>query len=203
MHELLDNYLCKKYPKIFVDRNKSEMESCMHWGLAVGNGWFSLLDNVCSNIQRHIDNPPWVENKKTGKFEEPKEPVCSQVIALQVKEKFGGLRFYTSGGDEYTRALIDDAEALSYSICEQCGRMDDDVGRNRKGWIQTTCREHARNPNDFIPNKHSELGKIWEQVKEDEKKNKEKEEAQRKKWQEKYGMSALDLMIGKGPDESK
>lgn len=179
MHQLLDDYLCKKYPKIFCDRNKSEMESCMHWGLAVGNGWYSLLDNVCCNIQYHIDNPTWIENKETGKFEKPEKPVCSQVIALQVKEKFGGLRFYTSGGDEYTRALIDDAESLSYSICEQCGRMDDDVGRNRKGWIQTTCREHAHNPDDFTPNNHSKLGKIWEIVRKDEKEAKEKFEKER------------------------
>ena len=185
MHQLLDDYLCKKYPKIFRDRNKSEMESCLHWGLAVGNGWFSLLDNVCNNIQYHIDNPQYIQNKLTGAYEKPSEPTCSQVIALQVKEKFGGLRFYTSGGDEYTRALIDDAEALSYSICEECGRMDDDVGRNRKGWIQTTCREHARNPNDFTPNNHTALGKIWEQVKEDEKKRKEKEEEQKKEWAKK------------------
>lgn len=184
MHQLLDDYLCKKYSKIFCNRNKSEMESCMHWGLSTGNGWFSLLDNLCRNIQQHIDTPPWIENKKTGKFEESKEPVCPQVVALQVKEKFGGLRFYTSGGDTYIRALIDDAESLSFSICEECGRMDDEVGRNRKGWIVTTCREHAHNPNDFMPNR-SELGEIWKQVKEDEKKRREKEEEQKKEWAKK------------------
>jgi len=190
MHQLLDEYLCKKYPKIFVDRNKSEMESCMHWGLAVGNGWFSLLDNVCSNIQHHIDNPPYVFDADKDHYVPPTRPVCPQVVALQVKEKFGGLRFYANGGDEYTRALIDDAEALSYDICEECGRMDNDVGRNRKGWIQTTCREHARNPDDFTPNKHSELGKIWEQVKEDEKKRKEREVAERKEWEAKAKSSS-------------
>jgi hypothetical protein len=185
MHQLLDDYLCKKYPKIFCDRNKSEMESCMHWGLAVGNGWFSLLDNVCRKIQYHIDNPPYDYDEEEKVYRPATKPTCSQLVALQVKEKFGGLRFYTSGGDEYIRALVDEAEELSYSICEECGRMDDDVGRNRKGWIQTTCREHAHNPNDFTPNNHSELGKIWEQVKEDEKKRKEKAEAERKEWAKK------------------
>lgn len=173
MHQLLDDYLCKKYPKIFVDRNKSEMESCMHWGLAIGNGWYSLMDNVCKNIQHHIDNPPYERDEEKNCYRPAKKMICSQVVAGQVKEKFGGLRFYTSGGDEYTRALIDDAESLSYDICEQCGRMDNDVGRNRRGWIQTSCREHARNPNDFIPNNHSELGKIWEIVKKDGKKKNE------------------------------
>ena len=179
MHQLLDDYLCKKYPKIFRDRNAPMSETCMCWGINTGNGWYYLLDNLCAKIQHHIDHPAWAENKKTGKFEEPKEPTCSQVVAAQVKEKFGGLRFYTDGGDEYIRALIDDAESLSYRICEECGRMDNDVGRNRKGWIQTTCRDHARNKEDFKSNGYEELAKIWEIVKEDEKKEKEKLEKER------------------------
>ncbi len=172
MHILLDNYLCKKYPKIFRDRNAPMTETCMCWGFP-SNGWFSLLDSLCEKIQHHIDHPAWVENKKTGEFEEPTEPTCPQVVATQVKEKFGGLRFYVNGGDEYTRALIDEAESLSYSICEECGRMDNDVGRNRRGWIQTTCRDHARNKEDFKPNGNKELAKIWNIVKEDKKKEKE------------------------------
>lgn len=44
---------------------------------------------------------------------------------LQIKEKFGGLRFYFTGpegeGYEYLQALVDAAEAASYHICEECG----------------------------------------------------------------------------------
>src|ERR1035437_9445771 len=130
MHQLLDDYICKKYPKIFCDRNKSEMESCMHWGLAVGNGWFSLIDNLCRNIQHHIDNPPYDYDEEEKCYRPATKPTCPQVVAQQVKEKFGGLRFYADGGDKCTGTLIDDAEDLSYSICEECGRMDNDVGRN-------------------------------------------------------------------------
>ncbi len=184
MHQLLQEYLFKKYPKIFADKDKPMTETCMCWGICTGNGWFSLLDNLCRNIQHHIDNPPYEFDADENCYRPATKPTCSQVVAAQVKEKFGGLRFYTSGGDEYTHALIDDAEALSYSICEECGRMDDDVGRNRKGWIQTTCREHAQNPNDFTPN-HSELGEIWKQVKEDDKKKKAEEEKWKKEWEEK------------------
>lgn len=59
-----------------------------------------------------------------------------QVVAVQVKEKFGGLRFYYSGGDEYVDGLVAMAEALSYVTCEQCGK----VGKpNEIGWIVTLC----------------------------------------------------------------
>lgn len=71
----------------------------------------------------------------TGKYEEK-----YQIEATQVKEKFGGLRFYYSGGNEETSAMISFAEALSYKICEECGRYDNTVG-STSGWITTICKE--------------------------------------------------------------
>ena len=195
MHILLDNYLCNKYPKIFIERNLSARESCMHWGLAVGNGWFSLLDTLCHDIQSHIDNPPWVENKETKKFEKPKEPNCSQVIALQVKEKFSGLRFYYSGGDEKIAGMMSFAEDLSYSICEECGYMNEEVGRNKKGWIQTSCKRHARNSKDFAQNGKPELAEIWRKVRQDEKEAVEKAEKEFTK--ERGDKNAIQLMFDK------
>ncbi len=62
MHPLLDNYLCKKYPKIFVNRNKSPKETCMCWGFP-GDGWFYIIDSLCHNIQHWCDNPEYVEKK--------------------------------------------------------------------------------------------------------------------------------------------
>ena len=59
-----------------------------------------------------------------------------QVVAVQVKEKFGGLRFYYSGGDEYIDGLVAMAEAMSYVTCERCGRIGK---QNTRGWIETLC----------------------------------------------------------------
>jgi hypothetical protein len=50
-----DKELCEKYPLIFADRGKSMMESCMYWGLAVGDGWYNIIDIACGTIQNHID----------------------------------------------------------------------------------------------------------------------------------------------------
>ena len=180
MHALLDKYLCEKYPKIFAYRNKPMTETCMCWGFDVGNGWFSLIDNLCHSIQHHIDNPPWVYNQLTKKYEEPAKDSIPQLVADQVKEKFSGLRFYVHGGDQYTHALVDQAENLSYSICEDCGRMDETVGRNHKGWIRTTCVAHAKNPlDDFYTNGDEALKEIWRKVLIDEKQNKDKSFAEK------------------------
>jgi len=58
----------------------------------------------------------------------------------QVKEKFGGLRFYNNSGSEEIWQRIHLAESASYITCEKCGEL----GELRKGgWIQTLCDEHA------------------------------------------------------------
>jgi hypothetical protein len=206
MHKLLDEYLCKKYPKIFIDRDKGMDESCMHWGLAVGDGWFYLIDTLCENIQSWVDNPQWIDKKdpitkfkslwnrtvwnwiiypliKNLPFEEYQRlskhfqfnhAICEpppfnlnrQVKALQVKEKFGGLRFYTSGGnDDYVRGMISMAESLSFRICERCGKMDKDVSAT-KGWITTICPACAPSDVALVPRNSADkkLAKIWEKI---------------------------------------
>lgn len=70
------------------------------------------------------------------RYEEYKIP---QVIASQVKEKFGGLRFYYTGGDNEIRGMVYLAEAMSYRICENCGTMNELVTQNSRGWIRTLC----------------------------------------------------------------
>lgn len=58
----------------------------------------------------------------------------------QIKEKFGGLRFYTGPCSEELMSAVDRAEAKSYEICEECGQP----GVLRQGgWIRTLCDEHA------------------------------------------------------------
>jgi len=64
-----------------------------------------------------------------------------QVVASQVKEKFGGLRFYIDGGDEVVHAYINFAEHLSYWICEHCGSTKE-IGYTG-GWIMTLCKTCA------------------------------------------------------------
>jgi hypothetical protein len=127
MKQELDEYLCKVYPKIFKDRHGNMKETLMCWGFECGDGWFQIINQLCNNIQHHID---W-KNKDSE--------VVPQVVAMQIKEKFGTLRFYYSGGDDYINGLCAMAESMSGVTCEVCGKPGE--SRN-EGWIKVLCDEH-------------------------------------------------------------
>lgn len=58
----------------------------------------------------------------------------------QVKEKFGGLRFYINTGSEAIWQRIQLAESSSYITCEKCGELGQVRG---DGWITTLCEKHS------------------------------------------------------------
>lgn len=65
---------------------------------------------------------------------------CPQVVADQVKEKFGTLRFYYHGGDDVVHGMVCLAESMSGVTCETCGKP----GHLRSGgWIQSLCDDHS------------------------------------------------------------
>ena len=136
MRDELDNALCEKYPKIFVKRNSPMSETCMCWGFCCGDGWYDILDTLCGQIQRHID---WKQEQKE-KYNRGEG--CSQVVVTQVKEKFGGLRFYYDGGDDVIDGMVRMAESWAMHTCETCG----DKGQYRvsNGWHYVACDKHAR-----------------------------------------------------------
>lgn len=125
MTQELDKKLVDKYPLIFADRYKDDTESAMCYGFSHGDGWYWLLDTLCDHIQRYLDN-----NKHLH---------IEQVVASQVKEKFGTLCFYYDGGNEYIRGIVSHAEFLSGSICEMCGTTNN-IGMTQ-GWLTTICYE--------------------------------------------------------------
>jgi hypothetical protein len=119
MTEEKEKQLFEKYPKIFRQKDLPMNQTCMCWGVSCADGWYDLIDNLCYAIQNHIDY------KK-----------LPQVEATQVKEKYGGLRFYVNHSDEYVSGLISMAESMSYKICEYCGNKGKS---NSRGWITTLC----------------------------------------------------------------
>ena len=179
----LDAKLCSKYPKIFANRYGDMKTTAMCWGFECGDGWYQILNSLCSQIQHHID---WKEKQRRNAleynqalesssknnleplilyfqgtkdsptiwdiqraeeiFEDP-EPQCRevpeecpQVVASQVKEKFGGLRFYYDGGDDAIDGMVRMAESWAANTCETCGKPGSVRGG---GWIVTLCDEHA------------------------------------------------------------
>jgi hypothetical protein len=63
-------------------------------------------------------------------------PDIPEVVAIQVKEKYGTLRFYIYGGNDYTDGMITMAESMSGKICELCGNKGKIIN---DGWLKTRC----------------------------------------------------------------
>lgn len=61
----------------------------------------------------------------------------------QVKEKFGGLRFYTNIRDATARDIISKYEALSETVCDVCGAPGKKRSIERK-YIATRCDDHNK-----------------------------------------------------------
>jgi hypothetical protein len=142
MKKELQDKLFEKYPKIFRQKDLPMQETAMCWGIACGDGWYELIDNLCGEIQNRVDN---VNRHRQYKIENSPNtivPVKTEVFiceAIQVKEKFGGLCFYTYGGDDFTDGVISLAESMSYKICTVCGASNSRSTSNR-GWIHTLCK---------------------------------------------------------------
>lgn len=179
MNEDFDKVLCEKYPLIFADRHKSPQESCLAFGIETGPGWYNILNQLCANIQLHIDSTReshdsaleynlmrmnairfdnWElfdqyysgvlqtedqqKRYKKNLSESKSRAVAKlvpQVVAGQVKEKFGTLRFYYTGGDDAIDGMVQLAEAMSAVTCDVCGAPGK---KNSSGWISTRCEEH-------------------------------------------------------------
>ena len=119
MREELEQQLVTKFPELFGDRNKPPTETLICFGCECDDGWFDLIYTACHVIQNHMEYNP-----KTPPFR-----------FSQIKEKFGGLRLYNYGGDDYTQAACTMAETMSYKICEITG----DRGKlcSTGNWLRT------------------------------------------------------------------
>lgn len=93
-----------------------------HLGLTINVGWFPMVLALAEALEvwnrAHPSDPP--------------------VVAQQIKEKFGGLRFYVSHQPDGVDSIISAAEDVSFSICEDCGDAGKEVV-SKGGWVRTLC----------------------------------------------------------------
>lgn len=132
---MTQNQLMEKYPRIFQPYEGNPYG--VNW--EVPDAWIQLVDDLCGAIQSHVDH--WKMWDANG------EHRCPQVRCSQVKEKFGALRFYYSGGDQRIDGMISLATHISYNICISCGSRED-LGTT-EGWISTKCRTCAEKNDDI------------------------------------------------------
>ena len=117
-YDAFEKHMTEQFSQIFTEP---------YGGFCCGEGWWPILESLCGHIQHHID---W-KNKQSE--------VVAQVTVNQIKEKFGGLRFYYSGGDDEISGMVSMAESWAGHSCEICGAP----GKSRSGgWIKTLCDHH-------------------------------------------------------------
>ncbi len=116
------------------------------FGLGVDDGWYDIIYTLCAYMDHAVkfENECIQMYKKNPKHFtwKPQDELFEFPDVQQVKEKFGGLRFYcgTPSGTRYSlRGAVSFAEAISYTVCEICGNK----GKRRdSSWIRTLCDEH-------------------------------------------------------------
>jgi hypothetical protein len=135
MNKTLNENIVKKYPDFFpLPENPRTLKDTFFY-FRCGDGWFNLINSCCYTISNHL------KNKKE----------ITPFYFTQIKEKFGGLRLYYEGGDEFIQGVVRTAEAISYKICEETGNPGCLYAKSN-GWIQTLCPERAVGLEKYISN---------------------------------------------------
>lgn len=109
--------------------------------ISIQKGWHDLVCQLCLEIQKltvGMENPPYV---------------------LQIKEKFGSLRFYISHGTNEMFRLINECENKTSHICERCGEEGKEETVNGY-WLKTLCHNCFETLNKEFCLCHGEFKKI-------------------------------------------
>jgi hypothetical protein len=126
MRKELEQRLVERWPTWFNTEGDFR-NTAMVRGFEHDDGWFDILWRLCEDLEPLVAT---FEQQSGLQFE-----------VLQVKEKFGGLRFYVNcrRNDAIDQRIAIAADE-SFHTCELCGQP----GELREGdWIKTLCDEHA------------------------------------------------------------
>lgn len=117
--------LAEAFPIIYRDVHRERFPL----SICCGNGWFPLIWELSAL------------NEKIARLIHPSKP---QPVVVQVKEKFGGLRFYLDHTLRLSYSIAwrfaNVIEEQSYTVCEFCGG----VGKRQRGdsgWVKTACQD--------------------------------------------------------------
>lgn len=110
--------LFKRFKFFHTERTTRISLTC--YGFECANGWFDLIWKLCEDVEKIA--PPDFE-------------------VMQVKEKFGTLRYYTHNSTDDIRKLIRKAELKSAHTCELCGSTKEAKCRTLRHQLQTLCNK--------------------------------------------------------------
>lgn len=111
MRSELAETILKECPIIYRGAILGPDKNLMCFGFECGSGWYNLILNLSLKIERLTEQ--LIERGVESEY---------LPVVVQVKEKYGGLRFYLNVSTEEMDELIEKAEEESLEICEECGK---------------------------------------------------------------------------------
>lgn len=121
--------LVEIYPDLF--RGNNPRKAFPMFGFECGEGWFDLLKDLITELKAICEKEASKNSLGTG------DEVCP-LLADQVKEKYGTLRFYTNWTNDDIETAINKAEQRSAITCEHCGAKGE-VRSLKSYWYVTYC----------------------------------------------------------------
>lgn len=120
-HEVFGSYLAEAYQNIF---SKPLWVEC-------NEGWYPIIDDLSKEISEIAKRFPVTDGE-------------NHISVVQIKEKFGGLRYYVNYHDmsdddiQQIEYIIRNAEMKTFAVCEDCGGNGEKVSP-RRYWMKTLC----------------------------------------------------------------
>lgn len=135
MDQILSDRLIAGFPHLYRTWRERDMREVWRTrqDFECGNGWFDLLWQLSTQLEAFLAELPETER--------------DAYAPTNIKEKFGGLRFYMTRYTPEMERAIRWVEEQSIRTCEQCGRPGTRL--RDKGLICTCCTEHT--PPQSVP----------------------------------------------------
>ena len=125
MRKELEEKLIKRFPTWFSVND--DARPSLAFPFRCGDGWFETVWRLCVDLEPMV---PKVEQERGESFK-----------VLQVREKFGRLRFYVSHYADATNERIFQAVKEAFHTCEVCGQRGQQFDRG--DWVRVRCDEHG------------------------------------------------------------
>ena len=114
---------CPNTFKLLNEPGNGSPREPIQYGTEIASGWYDAMFSCALKL----------------------ECLKTDLIVVQLKEKFGTVCIYTEGGNEATRKVILEAEQEINKICENCGAFTG-VLRTSRSWWRTLCDVCAKWP---------------------------------------------------------
>jgi hypothetical protein len=126
MKKELEDKLMKEFPWMEARSNWTGKKLGFGVPCECDDGWYNLIHDLC---------------KKIDDYYKLRKRSIKRMRILQIKEKFGMMRFYAGNYIEGVQDIIDEHEENSCNICEICGKKGELMSNNF--WIKTLCVNHS------------------------------------------------------------